>query len=331
MTKRTRYFLVGATAVLVLGLCTGLVAYYGGGLRPLSVAQAGASGLLSYVPADATLVAYANVQDVMHSQFRERFREAVPEQNEGRDEFLRETGIDVERDIDEVVACVLKVGDHDDGGLVVASGRFNPTQLETLARGHGGTVEDYRGTRLLVARASEPGLEGTHKKPTLAFMAPGLIAIGDDASIRKAIDAQINHLSVLGNDELMDLVKGLDVSANAWAVGRLDTLAAQAKLPEEVSRQIPPLKWFAATGRVDGGLSGTLRAEARDEQAADNLRDVIRGLFALAKMQAGNDPKVAALVQTLQLSGTGTTVQLSFTVPSEVLDLLAAARKAHMK
>ena len=30
MTKRTRYFMAGAAAVLAVGLCTGLVAYYGG-------------------------------------------------------------------------------------------------------------------------------------------------------------------------------------------------------------------------------------------------------------------------------------------------------------
>jgi len=320
MTKQTRYFLAGAAAVTVIGLCTGLVAYYGGGLPSLSAAPTGPAEL-SYVPADAAVVAYANVRDVMTSQFRERFREAVPEQNEGRDEFLRETGIDVERDIDHVVACMIPNDGHE-GGLVVARGRFNPTQLETLAREHGAVVEEYRGKRLLVGQSRH-----NDRQPTLAFMETGLVAIGDDASIRRSIDAQMSGQSVMSNDELMQLVADVDAGSNAWAVGRVDVLAREAKLPDEVSRQIPALKWFAATGRINGGFTGTLRAEARDEEAAENLRDVVRGLFALAKMQAGSDPRVAALVQTLQLSGTGTTVQLSFTVPTEVIDLLGQARK----
>jgi len=320
MTKKTRYFLAGAAAVMVIGLCTGLVAYYGGGLPSLSAAPTGPAEL-SYVPADAAVVAYANVRDVMTSHFRERFREAVPEQTEGRDEFLRETGIDVERDIDHVVACMIP-GDGREGGLVVARGRFNPTQLETLAREHGAIVEEYRGKRLLIG----PDTHG-HRQPTLAFMEVGLVAIGDEASIKRSIDAQMSGHSVMSNDELMTLVADVDAGANAWAVGRVDALAKEARLPDEVSRQIPALKWFAATGRINGGLTGTLRAEARDEEAAENLRDVVRGLFALAKMQAGSDPRVAALVQTLQLSGTGTTVQLSFTVPTEVIDLLGQARR----
>jgi len=321
MMKKTRYFLTGAAAVMVIGLCTGLVAYYGGGLSSLSAAPTGPAEL-SYMPADAAVVAYANVRDVMTSHFRERFREAVPEQNEGRDEFLRETGIDVERDIDHVVACMIPT-DGQEGGLVVARGRFNPTQLETLAREHGAVVEDYRGKRLLVGQERHG-----NRQPTLAFMETGVVAIGDDASIRKSIDAQMSGQSVMANDELMGLVADVDAGANAWAVGRVDALAREAKLPDEVSRQIPALKWFAATGRINGGFTGTLRAEARDEAAAENLRDVVRGLFALAKMQAGSDPRVAALVQTLQLSGTGTTVQLSFTVPTEVIDLLGQARKS---
>jgi len=322
MTKKTRYFLVGAAAVMVIGLCTGLVAFYGGGVPSLSAAPTGPAEL-SYVPADAAVVAYANVQDVMTSHFRERFREAMPEQNEGRDEFLRETGIDVERDIDHVVACMIPT-DGKEGGLVVARGRFNTTQLETLAREHGAVVEDYRGKRLLVGMTQHGD-----RRPTLAFMDTGLVAIGDDTSIRRAIDAhEPGGQNILSNADLMKLVADVDTSANAWAVGRVDALAKEADLPDEVSRQIPALKWFAATGRINGGFTGMLRAEASDEVAAENLRDVVRGLFALAKMQAGSDPRVAALVQTLQLSGTGTTVELSFTVPTEVIDLLGQARKS---
>jgi len=73
-----------------------------------------------------------------------------------------------------------------------------------------------------------------------------------------------------------------------------------------------------------------LRAEARDEAAAENLRDVIRGFVALAKMQAGSKPEILAMVQSLQLGGTGKTVALSFDVPEAVFELLgqAAANRA---
>ena len=82
--------------------------------------------------------------------------------------------------------------------------------------------------------------------------------------------------------------------------------------------------WFAAAGHINGGLSATLRAEARDDQSAENLRDVVRGVLALGRLQAQNDSRVNAIVQTVQLTGTGKTVSLSFAVPAELLDMAVA-------
>ena len=79
---------------------------------------------------------------------------------------------------------------------------------------------------------------------------------------------------------------------------------------------------------MDGGVSGSLRAEARDDQAAENLRDVVRGFLALARLQASADPRTAGLVESLQLSGAGKTVALSFTVPAELIQLIPKAEPA---
>ena len=58
MTRRTRIFFAGSAAILVAGLCTGLVAYYTGGFQTVSASPI--SGEMRYVPADASLVAYAD-------------------------------------------------------------------------------------------------------------------------------------------------------------------------------------------------------------------------------------------------------------------------------
>ena len=95
MTKRTRYFLAGSAAIIVAGLCTGLVAYYGGGFPSLSASRSGPAEL-SYVPADASIVAFANVGEVMASQMRQRLKERMPNE-QGQQEFQRATGIDIEQ------------------------------------------------------------------------------------------------------------------------------------------------------------------------------------------------------------------------------------------
>ena len=320
MTKKTRYFLAGSAAVLAAGLGTGLVAYYTGGFQPVSASAV--SNELRYVPADATVVAYADVRAIMDSDLRARLKQAMPMHEQGQREFQAQTGIDIEHDIDYVVAS-LTTGLQKPAPLVVARGRFNDTQLEALIREHGGTVEDYKGKRLIVCTTNAHGdMPIQTGSITLAFLEPGLIAIGDTAAVKTSIDAQLAAHSITSNNEMMELVSEIGQSNNAWAVGRFDVLASQAHLPEQVSARLPQLKWFAAAGHVNGGLSGSLRAEARDDQSAENLRDVVRGFLGLARMQAQADPRTSALVESLQLTGTGKTVALSFTVPAEVLEMI---------
>ena len=321
MTKRTRYFLAASGAVLAAGLGTGLVAYYSGGFQ--SVSASAVSNELRYVPADATVVAYADVRGIMDSDLRARLKESLPLQHEqGQQEFQAQTGIDIEKDIDYVVAS-LTAGSEKPAPLVVARGRFNDTQLEALVRGHGGTVEEYKGKRLIVCPTGDhQGAPIQAGSVTLAFLEPGLLAIGESSAVKTSIDAQLSAHSVTSNNEMMELVADISSGNNAWAVGRFDVLASQARLPEQVSSRLPQIKWFAAAGHVNGGLSGSLRAEARDDQSAGNLRDVVRGFLGLARMQAQADPRSAALVESLQLSGTGKTVALSFTVPAELLEMI---------
>ncbi len=328
MTRRTRYFLAASGAVLAAGLGTGLVAYYTGGFEPVSASAV--SNELRYVPADAAVVAYADVRGIMDSDLRARLKEALPAHEEGQREFQEQTGIDIEKDIDYVVAS-LTAGAEKPAPLVVARGRFNDTQLETLIRHHGGVVEEYKGKRLIVGPAStRTDMPAQSHSFTLAFLEPGLVAIGDSTVVKNSIDAQLSAHSVTGNNEMMELVNDIGQGNNAWAVGRFDVLASQARLPEQVSARLPQLKWFAAAGHVNGGLTGTLRAEARDDQAAENLRDVVRGVLGLARMQAQADPRSQALVESLQLTGTGKTVALSFTVPAEILQMIPKAAVPQM-
>ena len=314
MVRRTRFFLFGSMAVLLIGLCTGLIAYYGG-LPMGALARTGIPAELEYVPADAALVAYANVHDVMRSDLRQRLRHVTAGKEEGQAEFERQTGINIERDIDHVVAFVTRGPDEEQHqGMVLASGRFDTARLEGLALQHGGETETYKGMKLV----TRPRDSGDAKDLTLAFLGPATIAVGDTGSVKSAID-RFGADNVTNNQELMDRIRAVEGS-NAWAVGRFDALMDQAKLPPQMAGQMPAIRWFSASGQVNGGIRGLVRAEARDEEAGRNLREVVQGFLALAKMQAGGKPEIQTIVNSLELTGEGNSVSLRFTVPAEVID-----------
>jgi hypothetical protein len=328
MTAKTRYFVIVSLLVLGVGLGTGLVAYYVG-FPAGAFSRRGGPDELEYIPRDATVIAYANVQEVMTSELRQKLHSAIPMPENGQHELESATGINIETDIDRVVACLHPDADSTNvhgAGMVLARGRFNETKIEALMREHGATVEDYKSTRLIVASA-EPG---PGNGMSLAFVESGLVALGSTTLVRSAIDLhrsgdnpQAGLQSVTSNDELMNLVRSLD-DGNLWAVGRFDALQTHARLPQDVASRLPPITWFAVSGHVNGGLRGVIRAETSNEEAANNLRDVVRGFLALGKLQAGSRPEIQAVLQSLELGGTGKTVALSFAIPSEVFDAIAA-------
>jgi len=155
--------------------------------------------------------------------------------------------------------------------------------------------------------------------PTVAFLEPSVLAIGAEAAVRKAIDTQASGQNITGNAELMKIIGSVATGNNVWAVGSMDSF--KDRIPQEISSRMPAVQWFAATGRVNGGIHASLRAEARDDVSAENLRDVVRGGLALIKMQSG-DPKFAALANSIRLEGSGKTVSVSFSIPAELIDLL---------
>lgn len=335
MTARTRYFILGSVLVLVVGLSIGLVAYYGGVSTRLFGAAPGPDDL-KFVPEDAVVVAYADVRQVMTSELRQRLRQLPGQSDEGRKEFSDKTGIDIERDIDTIVAScgpTVAAGDNS-SGLLLARGRFDAARIEQFAKANGALVSDYKGQRLFTHPVPE-GRMGTHPSETelaVAFMEPGLVAIGTSTAVRRAVDQKASRgRSVMDNHDMMSHVAEIS-DGSMWAVGRFDAITSQAHLPVEVSSRIPPISWFSASGRVNGGVHATLKAQTNDEQAANNLRDIVRGFVALAKMQTSGKPEAQAAWPVIELGGSGNEVSVSVSVSSALFDVLGdAAKKAPKK
>jgi len=195
-------------------------------------------------------------------------------------------------------------------------------------REHGGVVEDYKGKRLIVSDPAGAGASTGNSTVSLAFLEPGLVAVGTSDMVRGAVDLKDGGANVTTNDEMMARLGDVDRSA-AWAVGRFDLLTSSAKLPSELTSRLPPITWFSASTDVNGGFRGVLHAETRDDEAANNLRDVVRGFMAMAKLQAGSRPEFQGVLQSLQLGGSGKTVVLSFDLPVQVFDALGALAKEH--
>jgi hypothetical protein len=318
MAKRTRVFLLVAAGVLVAGLATSLVAW-SMGVPVFAAIGSSAPEELAFVPHDAHLVAYVDLRQVMNSPLRDKLEQLQRDNSSNADGLEARTGIRLETDIDRVVMAMSDGAGRTDRPLLVARGRFDVVKVEGLMRQQGANVEQYRGKRLVSIK------DDTHDA-ALAFVETGVVLFGDGVTVRRAIDTKAGAAAdITGNKEIMDLVGGVD-DASAWTVARFDALIDRASFPSEVAKQLPPINWLSASGRVDAGVHGQVRAEARDEESAQSLRDVVRGFLALARIQGGQSPDLKGMLNSMELGGEGKTVSLSFDVTPGLIDLLGAAR-----
>ena len=331
MSRRTRYVALASGGVLAVGLCGGLLAY----LNRDAARGAASSALpeLAFVPPHATALAFADMRAVMSSELRERISRFAPD-GVGREQLERQLGLDIERDIDRVLAYWVPETDADAGGdadagvgagagrgdgssgLALFRGRLDAGRLEAVARRGGAEVTEEDGARIVNRHVEGAG------SLAMAFLEPGLAAVGELAAVRSAVRRGSRGTGIDADAEMMRLLGRVDPRSNFWAVGRFGDAGLLGWVPEQVSARLPPVTAFAVQGRVNGGVSLSLAVEGRDDAAAQSLRDVVRGFVALAQLQTFGDPAVQAILDSLQTGGEGTAVTLTVRVPAEAIDLL---------
>ncbi len=192
-------------------------------------------------------------------------------------------------------------------------------------------MRDYRGKRIISVHPIPPDMVDEHESAAhganqlaVAFVESGIVAVGSLRSIERAIDTA-GSANITGNPDMMKLVRDVD-TGTVWAVGKFDALASQAHLPENVASQIPPIQYFSASGRIDGGVDGTVSVQATTPEGAKNLAAVVNGFLALGRMQmTGKNAQTQALknvLDTLAPRIDDKTVSISFSVPADVLKMM---------
>lgn len=318
MSQRTRYFLIGSAVVVILGLGVGAVAYYNGNL-PLK-SRLGPEEF-SYLPADVNAVAFANVGAIMNSPFTQKLRQVLPT-GEEKAKIQEALGLDIERDIDSVIAGGNGAGPAEKG-IVMVRGRFNTGHLEALALQHGGRAQEYQGKKLIVfGDENRDPVPGRHPFAALAFLEPNLLAFGERSAIEGAIDTKTTGQDVTKNADLMKLVGEVQAGSDSWVVGNFAAIRQGANVPPEVQKHIPAVQWFALSANLNGGVNGVIRAEAVDEKSGEELRAVVNGVLAAGRLVSGQDKRIEAMLNAMQVSGTGKTASIAFTIPPEILDII---------
>ena len=296
-------------------LTTATLASVFAGMLP---AWAADSQLLNLIMPDAKVLAGVNVDQAKTSPFGQYVLSQVQSQTtNGLAELTALTGFDPTRDVHELLAAT-NGGAEAHSGLVAARGAFDAGRITTLATAHGGTVEMYGGASILEDQKKEYGV---------AFLNSTYVVAGDLANVKAAIDRQKTPAPLPG--AVLAQVSQWSNSQDAWAIS---TVSPASLNPAPGAIPIPGVGPAGAKNNVfqtiqsaAGGVKfGTnivvsAQVQADNAQNATNLGDTLKLLASMAQLQAKGDATVTALAQSLTVSTNGSTLNVSISLPDEML------------
>jgi hypothetical protein len=320
--SRNRRFLVAALAVVILGAAAGL------GVLVLSPAQAAVGPLPAealLLPADVRFVGGFDVKRFVASPFYARFASAKASRPETFRELEQKTGLNPERDLDQVIVAGRGPGSAgDDGGLAVVLGRFDRARINRLIETErkGVTSKDLRGTALYLFN------EGESRAKAIAFLDDRTLVLGSQAAVEAAVVARAEGQHPLkANKTILALLETVRPGSTFWAVGDQSLLSNMPKnVPapggQGATLTLPGLKSLTVSGDVDPVVSFELIGRAEDETAAKSLGDVVRGFVALASLQANQRPEFKELAAAISVTNDADSVRVNARVPYELIDAL---------
>ena len=323
---RSRLVLFAAMTVVVLGVMAGVGALW---MSPARAAVGPLPGEALILPADARFVIGLDVKRFTASPFYEKFASHRGMKPEALAELESKTGLNPARDIDQIVIAGAGAR-HASPGIAIALGRFDLYRLgraiETAGKAQGASYEGVT-VYTFADDASRP--------MTVAFVDESTLVVGPKEQVLAAVSSRSRSETPLkSNAALMARIEKIRPGSTFWMVGDQSLLASLptsmpapgASADTAGTLSLPALTGLTVTGDLDPQVSVCVTGDAKDALAAKNLADVVRGLVAMASLQAQQKPELQQLASAVSVATEENRVLVSARVPYELLEALQPKR-----
>jgi len=266
-------------------------------------------GLLNLLMPDAKIVAGINVDQAKTTPFGAYVLNQIRAQStQHLQQVAALTGFDPTRDLHELLIAT-NAAPGGKSGLVLARGNFDASKIQSAATAGGGTTMTYNGVTLIL----DP-----KQAHAVAFLDSTLAAAGDVASVKGAIDRQSTPAPI--SAALAVQINQWSTTEDAWglAAAPLSSLRPPANPanPQAAALHNAFQNIQQAAGGVKFGqqIAFTGQAQADTPENATAMASVLQFLGSMAQMQAPNNPQAAAILSSLQVTSSGTSVNAAATI-----------------
>ena len=280
--------------------------------------------LMNLVMPDAQVMAGVNVTTAGISALGQFVLTQMGSKDAGLQEFISATGFDPRHDVSEIL--VASAGAVAPGnGLLLAKGTFDIGKITSLiGSAKGQQISTYAGATLISATDAKV----SHG---IAFIGSNIAVAGDLVSVKGALDRAATSNSV--NPALAALVQSLSTTEDAWSVSMasIGSLIPSVGTPQTQGAATQTLQLVkniqSSSGGIKFGTNVELKAQAIADtpQNATALADLFRMVTSLISMGAAQNPQAGAaaqLLQNLQITTSGTSVNIAASIPEAQIEAL---------
>jgi hypothetical protein len=313
-----RKFVVSST-VAMLAIT---IAVVGLSLHSDFAARASGQGLpvaVHYLPADSQAIFGMNVRAFINSPVYTQIAQQH-EQEIGKDlaDIVAKTGVDPRRDVSYVVAAG-RPNQQKGAGVVIAVGSFVPATIINFINSQGTTIRvDYKGATVCMV----PEANGSKLEKGVAFLSDSEIALGDLDSLHAIIDVRAGAPGIDSNPALSALLAKLNPQEMFWFAGDPSSIMSNVPATAPSIPAISSIQSIYGSVNVNAAVTMKVIVIAKDQTAAGQLADFVRGLIALGNLAGGQNPDLAELMRGLQVTQSASELDLSLTFPLDLLQKL---------
>ncbi len=248
------------------------------------------------------------------------------------EEFVRESGIDFERDLDEVAVAVHSIGNNEHRYSEIFNGRFDSQKLSDYLRKHAKNVMRYGNEDVFEI----PQENRTVRVAILDLDSVAVSNIDDPGVVRGMLDrSRKRGLPQRGPAMVQEFRSQLPLTAVAWTIARIKPGDSP------ILQKIYSPTWGAgftlvaavAPSLTTGSIELKAHAIAGNDEAAKQLADNVSTLISLYQaiesnaQQGGGDPDVKAFVDSVKVEQQKDKAVLTATLPPAFLKKMFAAEK----
>jgi hypothetical protein len=289
------------------------------------------NGLLSLAPANAQLIVGIDVQKTRNSQFGQYMLSKSQTGDNHFQEFIDKTGFDPRRDLQNLM--IVSMGNT--GGAkgtgsfaILARGVFDQSKILAMASAKDGVTETYNGVSMTVYQKKKDAV-------AVAFPQVGVAVMADLATMQQIVMNLSTPTSF--SPDLTARINAVGVN-DAWFVSTTGPSGWKHAIPDAgtgpMQGQAQALNAIrSASGGMKSGATVDISfdATARSAEDATSLADVFRFMASAVQMQRQQNAQaavVAAAMDNMILTTSGSTVHIAFSIPEKSLEQLAESSPA---